>query len=165
MIKSGRLWPWALGLVLGLTVAGNFWVMKLAGSEPSMAVEPDYYQKALAWDSTVNQQRINAALGWLLESKLTEGSGDGARPTVEVVLKNAAGEPIDSAVISVEATHNARAGEIYKVRLAAQGMGSYRATLESARRGIWQLRFEVTAGGERFTAVRRVETIKESTDS
>lgn len=165
MIKSGRLWPWALGSVLSMTVVSNLWVMKLAGSDASLAVEPDYYQKALAWDSTMSQQRVNAALGWSLESSLTEGIGGSSQPMIEVLLKNASGEPIDHAAIFVEATHNARAGEIITVELAPHGTGRYRAMLGSTRRGLWQLRFEVTAAGERFTAVRKLETIGESIGS
>ena len=48
--KGGRGWIAAVVLILGTTVAANFYVMHLAGDDPSFAIEPDYYDRALHWD-------------------------------------------------------------------------------------------------------------------
>ena len=57
-----------MGTVLALTVAGNLWVMRIANADPSFSVEPDYYRKAVDWDSTMAQRARNEALGWQLRS-------------------------------------------------------------------------------------------------
>jgi nitrogen fixation protein FixH len=159
MMKSGKLWPWGLGLVLAVTVAGNIWMMRVAGSDPSFAIEPDYYRKAVEWDSTVAQSVRNQALGWRLSAMLGAPAASGSTVLV-ATLRDANGEPVTGAAITVEATHNARATEILTAELAPAEAGSYRATLPAARRGIWELRFEVERGAERFTATLRADNTR-----
>lgn len=160
MSGRGRLWPWALGTVLAVTMAGNIWVMRLAGSDASFAVEPDYYRKAVDWDSTMAQSGRNTALGWELEAELTPPAADGSS-RVTVSLRGADGAAIAGAVIQLEATHNAQASRVLEATLEATGDGTYRAILPDARRGIWELRFEATRGGDRFTATRRQDTSRD----
>jgi len=155
-MRDGRLWPWGLGLVLAVTIAGNFWVMHVARSDASFAVEPDYYQKALAWDSTRAQEARNDALGWRLEAGLVP-SGDG-RARLDVSLRDAAGAPVAGATVAVEATHNARAADVVRATLDPDPAGGYTAELGAGRPGLWQLRFEVSRGAERFTATLRRDT-------
>lgn len=156
MTREGHLWPWGLGLVLAVTMAGNLWVMHVARSDASFAVEPDYYRRALAWDSTRAQEARNATLGWQLEADLVP-TGDG-RARLEVQLRDAAGTPVTGATVAVEATHNARAADIVRATLDPGPWGGYSAELAAARRGLWQLRFEVSRGTERFTATLRRDT-------
>ena len=56
-MNASRLWPWAIGAVLLITVAANLALFHVAGSDPSFVIEPDYYAKAVAWDSTMAQTR------------------------------------------------------------------------------------------------------------
>ena len=41
-MKPGAGWPIGIALVLCATVVGNLVMMRVAGSDPSMAIEPDY---------------------------------------------------------------------------------------------------------------------------
>jgi nitrogen fixation protein FixH len=160
MMKNGRAWPWALGLVLALTVVGNLWVMRVAGSDPSFVIEPDYYQKAVNWDSTMAQSARNVELGWTLTARLAPAGTDG-NATLTAQLRDAGGAPITGAVLTVEATHNARASEILAAELTAAEDGSYTALLPAARRGLWELRFEAARNGEQFTATVRTDTTRD----
>ena len=65
-MKRGSWWPIGITAVLATTVAANVWVATIASDDPSFAIEPDYYAKAIAWDSTLAQARTNATLGWRL---------------------------------------------------------------------------------------------------
>ena len=56
-MKRGLWWPIAVAAILATTVAANIWVMMIANDDPSFAIEPDYYRKALAWDTTLAQSR------------------------------------------------------------------------------------------------------------
>lgn len=156
MTRDGRYWPWAVGLVLGVTMAGNIWVMRLAGADDSFAIEPDYYQKAVDWDSTMAQASRSTALGWHLDARL--GAPVGGVSQLMVSLQAADSTPVDGAAIRVEATHNARAAQILAAELVPAGPGRYQTDLASARLGRWELRFDVRRGPEHFTTTVRLDT-------
>ena len=151
--RTGRGWPIAVAVILGATVALNLWVARLAGSDPSFAIEPDYYQKALHWDDEMAQQRANEALGWRLEPALAPIDRAGARLTVR--LTDRAGAPLSGATVTVQALAVARASRSVHATLAP-GAGDYGAVLPLHTDGEWELRFEARRGAERFTAVRRL---------
>jgi nitrogen fixation protein FixH len=155
-VKRGSGWPLAVGVILGAGVAANAWVIHLARSDPSFAVEEDYYQRALRWDDELAQRRHNRELGWRLQPTLSPITADsGAR--LSVTLHDAAGRPIDGARVSVRAMHNARAGQPIDAELAGDGAGAYALRLDVRRPGLWELRFDVRHGSERFTAGERVD--------
>lgn len=159
MMQSGKLWPWGLGLVLAITVLGNVWVMRVAGSDPSFAIEPDYYRKAVDWDSTVAQSARNQALGWRLTATLGAPDASGGA-ILTARLHDATGTPLPGATVTVEATHNARASEVLAAELVAGDDGAYTASLPATRRGVWELRFAVERGDERFTATLRTDNTR-----
>lgn len=160
MIRDGRLWPWAIALTLAVTMLGNFRVMRLASADPSFAVEPDYYRKAVAWDSVMAQETRNATLGWTLAARLSPAA-DGRTAEVVADLRQRDGTPVTGAVVLLEATHNARANEILSTALAPATDGRYAARMAGGRRGLWELRFVATRGTDRFTATLRVDTTRD----
>ena len=46
-MKREHLWPAGLTLILAITVAANIWVMRIASDDPSFAIEPNYYARAV----------------------------------------------------------------------------------------------------------------------
>lgn len=149
--RSGIGWPIAVSVILGGTVALNLWVMRLASSDPSFAVEQDYYHKAVAFDSTVAHERASAALGWQLESRV-----DGTR-ALAVTLADRHGVPIRGARVTVEAFAVARSAHVLTDTLAAGTDGRYVARARLDQAGLWELRFAAREGGRTFTTVRRVD--------
>ena len=79
-MKRGAWWPIGITTVLATTVAANLWVMRIANDDPSFAIEPDYYQKAIMWDSTLAQARRDAILGWRLTPQLQVDARDRQDP-------------------------------------------------------------------------------------
>ena len=155
-MKRGLGWPIGMAVILLLTVAANVGVIMVANDDPSFAVEPDYYQKAVHWDDAMAQARANESLGWRLEPSLSLSAGAPARLVVR--LSDSSGAPLAGATLTVQAMHNARAAEVFAATLApADVAGAYRAELPLERAGQWELRFEVTRGAERFTARTRIE--------
>ena len=155
-MKRGTMWPVGIVAVLATTMAANFWVLYVAGHDPSFAIEKDYYRKAVQWDSTMAQARANATLGWRVEPAVSPIAPDGAARVV-VRLRDAQGAPLAGARVRVAALHNARAGHVLEGALAPAGGEGYAITLPLARHGQWELRFDVTRGGQHFTAVERVD--------
>lgn len=154
-MKRGTLWPIGIGAILTITVAANFAVYYVANDDPSLAIERDYYRKAVNWDSTLAQERVNHTLGWRLTPSL--GAFTPARGAdLRVKLTDSTGAPIVGATVRVSAFFNARANHLLDTTLAPAS-GGYEGRLPVNHTGLWELRFEVTRGAARFTSTSRIE--------
>jgi hypothetical protein len=144
-------WPALIIGALVIHVVVSLATVVIATSNPSYAVEEDYYRKALAWDSRRAQERHNLELGWQLDFEVTPAPAAGINPQLVVRLADANGQPLDGARVAVAAFHNARADQIVRAELTATGGGAYACPLAMSRPGRWELRFDVDRGGEHFT--------------
>lgn len=149
MSAKGHLWPVALVGLLAAGVVTNVAFMVVATRDPSFAVEPDYYRKAVEWDRTMAQEATNAELGWRVAARLEPGVGD--TPRILATVRDRDGRPVRGARVSVEAFASVRAGEHTNIGLAPEGDGVYGAALPGARPGLWELRVRVTRGAQVFT--------------
>ena len=147
--KPGTVWPFVIAGALGLHVVGSLVMVYFATSNESYAVEPDYYQKALAWNDKRAQDRHNAELGWQLEFTV-EPVPVGQDPIMRVGLTTLDGEPITDASISVEAFANARRDDVLTAGLVGSESG-YQTALPMRRNGLWEFRITVTRGDDLFT--------------
>jgi len=148
-IKPGTLWPFVIAGALALHVVGSLVMVYFATSNPSYAVEPDYYRKALAWDSKRAQDRYNTELGWRLEFRV-EPAAPGQDPRVCVELTGPDGKPVTGARVAVETFSNIRRDETMTATLTPTDSG-YQAAMPMRGNGLWEFRFTVTRGGELFT--------------
>ena len=155
-MNAAKLWPVAIVGVLAVTVAANVVLLVKAGDPVAAGIEPDYYRRAVAWDSTMAQERHNAALGWQLGAEL--GTAPPGGPPLVVRLTDPTGLPLAGAAIEVEAIHNREAARRVRATLHPAPDGEYTAKLPLAHRGLWELRFTVERAGERFTTRLRRET-------
>jgi hypothetical protein len=153
---SARLWAWAPAALLGGLLTGLATMATLAIRDPSFALEPDYYAKAVAYDQEIAQRGQNAELGWALSTTL--GAAARERPTpLSVKLRAPDGSPVVGAQIAVSALRNAGASVVLEAGLVEQSPGDYRGALRFGRGGIWELRYEVSRGTARFTSSQRHE--------
>ena len=137
--------------VLALTVGANAWILYEANRDPNASVvEPDYYRKAVAYDSTLAQQRRDATLGWQLTA--TPGALDRRGTPLRVTLADRDGRPLAGAVVTLAAIHNLDAGRVVPARFVTDAGGNASARVAFDRAGLWELRFLVRLGTERFTA-------------
>jgi nitrogen fixation protein FixH len=157
-MKAGMGWPIGVVVILGATVIANIAVMRIANDDPSFAVEPDYYRKAVHFDSTMAQQRRNADLGWGVRTRI-DSIGDGTQTRLTVELRDASNYPLPGARVAVMTRHNARANDTLTAVLDEQVPGSYTATLPIARAGEWEVRVDAQHGSQRFVASSRVSAV------
>jgi len=150
-MKPGTLWPYIIAGALGIHVIASLVVVFIATSDPSYAVEEDYYQKAMAWNDKRAQDRTNDTLGWDLEFAVEPRASSGDEPILEVRIRDAQGEPLTGASVSVEAFHNNRSGDIIRMQLRSVEDGIYRLQAPMERNGRWELRFTVDRDGDHFT--------------
>jgi len=152
MIDRARLWPWGIGAVLVLTVAGNVVVYRIANDANAAAVEPDYYRKAVEWDSTLAQEARNRGLGWQAEITLMTLDSTGTS-VATLTLHDAQGAPIIAAGIDLVAIHNSAAATPVHDSTRTDAAGRATIPLPLRHRGLWELRMIATQGATRFTAV------------
>lgn len=155
-VPRERIWPMIIGAVLLLDVAVGVTLIRVAGNDPTGAIEPDYYRKAVTWDSTMAQADRNRALGWTVSPAL-DAIGDRSRPTLSVILHDAEGVPITGARVRVEAMPIAHANDVLEAALAEGDSGRYEARLPVEASGLWEVRMVARRGRDRFTADFRLD--------
>ena len=147
----GAYWPWLLGALMAVVIGANLALVYLATSDPSFAVEEDYYRKALDWDGKRQQDARNAALGWHVDLDVAGTRSADGRVAIVARLRDSAGRPIEDARVRLEAFHNARAARIFRADLARGSGAEYTTALPLRRPGLWEFRIVASRGAERFT--------------
>lgn len=147
-MKPAAMWPAAVVAVLAITVGANAWLMWKAREPNGAVLEPDYYRKAVAWDSLAARQGRSDALRWRAEA--TIGPAAGGRARVRAVLADSLGAPVTGAAVTLEAVHNLAAATPVRAALAETAPGTYEADAALGRPGLWELRLAATRGAEQF---------------
>jgi nitrogen fixation protein FixH len=156
LLRRDRIWPAIIVTLLLGNVTLGVVLMRVASGDPHFAVEPDYYRRAVGWDSTQAQARQNLALGWQLVPAL--GAVGGGDPLLTLVLRDASGAPLDGASVSVEARAVAHASDVLAANLLPTGTpGTYAADLPVAREGLWEVRAVAIRGEDQLTAQLRLD--------
>ena len=151
----GLFW---IGLVIGLLGAQILLLstmVYIATSDPSFAVEPDYYQKGLNWDATARQLNENRKLGWNVRLSIPRESTFAGERAVTCRLSDPDGQPIEGAVVDLVAFPHARGTQRISVLLEEQEPGQYGAAVPLHRSGLWEFRFAIRRGEDSFTHVMR----------
>ncbi len=152
MKKGSWGWPLGITLLLATFVGSNLFLMHVAGSDPSFAIEPDYYKKAIAFDSTMAEERRSNTLGWHAEARIDAMH---ATHTVIVALTDAQQKPLTGAVVVVHARFNARANDVVADTLTETPAGVYSAPLVASHAGEWEVQIDARRGSAHFmTSVR-----------
>ena len=152
-MKKGWAWPLAIVGLLALCIGANGLLLVRAVGDPSFAVEPDYYAKAIAWDAHQRQARVNAELGWSVDVEVAPAELSTGRAQVTARLRDRAGRDVEGAVVTLEAFHNARAAAIVTAALEEATDHTYGAGAPIVRPGLWELRLTARRGADTFTAV------------
>jgi nitrogen fixation protein FixH len=155
-MKPGAGWPIGIAVILGATVVANLVVMRVATNDPSFAIEPDYYKKAVAFDSTIAEERRSNALGWTATSTIVASDSAG-RPTLTVRLLDAQRRPVQGATMKAVALANVRANDLVSVALTEAAPGEYAARLGARISGQWEVRVDAVRGADHFTTSTRAD--------
>lgn len=152
-MKREHWWPVGIVTALALTVGVNVVVFVLAAQGDGAGAVPDYYQRAIAWDSTRAEAARSDSLGWGLRAALAAPSGDGAAMTIG--LTDAAGRPVEGARVRIAgyALAHAQVTRTDTV-LTASGDG-YAVRLPVPRVEWYEFRLTADRGAQRFVAELR----------
>lgn len=159
-MKKGMGWPIGVVAILVATVASNISVIVLTRDDPSFAVEPDYYRKAVAWDSTQQRVAQSDALHWRLSAHVSAPDGEGVAGsrTLTIDLTDNAGAVVRNATLSGSLLHVARANDVQRVAFTENEAGQYVVTVPMPRDGIWELRLAAQRQTDRFQETVRIDT-------
>jgi len=152
-MKRGWYWPFLLVGLLASGVAANLYFLARAVGDPSFAVEPDYYAKALAWDAHQAQERENVTLGWSVALEVTPADLATGRAHLVARLTDREGGFVTGAAVALTAFHNARAAKVLTASLTETAEHDYVAEMPIVRPGLWEFRVTARRGSETFTAV------------
>lgn len=146
---------WALFPVglLGILISVQVVLFSLSRNDPSFAVEPDYYQKAVNWDQHAAQRVVNTKLAWRPVVEVVQRDG---KPVLRVALRAANSEAITNAGVSVTAFPNARANQVQSISLRESEPGVYMGPLDVPFSGEWEVRLAAIRFGATFTHTARV---------
>lgn len=158
-MKAGMAWPIGIVVILSTTVIANLAVMRIANNDPAFAIEPDYYKKAVAFDSTMAQERRSNALGWVASTRIAPVT-DGAATRLHVTLRDEASQPVVGATVLVTALFNARANALINATLVEDSAGVYSAPMAISTPGEWEVRITATRDTSHFmTSLRTTVTV------
>lgn len=155
LLRKDRVWPTIVVALLGGNLALGAVLIRVANADPHFAVEPDYYRRAVDWDSTRAQAARNAALGWTWTPSLGAVRGD--RVPMMLAITTRDGTPVDGATVTVEARAVAHASDVLVDTLAARGAGWYGTALPMRRTGLWEFRLRATRGETVATTELRLD--------
>ncbi|MGF1511674.1 MAG: FixH family protein [Myxococcota bacterium] len=149
-MKNGAWFPYMLIGLLLVSVGANVYLIIRATNDPSFAVEPDYYAKAVDWDVQRAEQAASDRLGWNVDMEFTATE-------LRVHLLDSAGIPVDGATVEVEVFHNARAQNRIAAVMRPDGPGEYVLNRPFEREGLWEVRLSAVRRDDRFVHVQREE--------
>ena len=158
--KAGRFWAWLPAGLLGTMFVGLGTLAYIAIDDPSFALEPNYYDKAVHWDSSEAEARASNVLGLKLEftSPLTVGANGSVN--VQLGVKDRRELAFSGAQVQIEAFPNAYASHVEHILLRETAAGVYTGDLSRGVVGLWELRIVVKQGALRYGEVRRLDVVK-----
>jgi nitrogen fixation protein FixH len=149
-------WVWPTVVVALLTgqlvVCGV--IVFASSSDPTVAVEPDYYEKAISWDQQAAQRERSRQLGWsatVTVDPLTDRTGARA---VGINLRDRNSDSICGAAVRATVFHHACARERFETEFNETADGRYVARLPLKRDGVWEFRIQAQRGSDVFTLTR-----------
>jgi len=152
---KGRAWLWPALIVAGLAlhVTTLVIVVLIATRDPSFAVEPNHYQKALRWDATAARLRESHQLGWAASLQLDPVSDVMGRRHLVCRIRDKNGVNVVGAIVHLVIFHHARAADRVHVTLDPEQDGTYTATVPMKRPGLWECRVDARRGDDVFDTV------------
>jgi len=158
-VNTGSFWAWVPALLLGSMLVGLGTLAYIAIDDPSFALEPNYYDKAVHWDQSQAALRESDALGLELTLAPLTIASDG-QVKLELAVNARGGLSFTGAEVRVEAFPNAFASRIAQVTLRETAPGVYTGELPHGIPGLWEVRLAVKRGAASFQQVLRRDVSK-----
>lgn len=158
-VPRPRSWQWPLAVfgLLGFQLCVCGVGLYFATSDPSVAIEPRYYEKALAWDDEAAQRATNTRLGWVASLAVSDDADAAGRRNLRLALTTNDARPLDGAKVKLVAFHHTRSSDRLVAELAPESDGFYAAWLPLRQSGWWEVRVRIERGPEVFTQIEPID--------
>lgn len=153
-LTSAQRWPAAIVAVLLAQVVFGAWMSHVASDDPHFAVEPNYYARAVNWDSTMAQARVDQATGWRATATLTRAAGSPA--ILHIALVDSVGAAAVADTVTAELRAIAHSNDVTRLTLTRDSTG-YSASVADAGHGLWDVQLRAIHRRALFTAKLRTE--------
>ncbi len=161
-IPAHIAWPMAVvGLIL-LGMTSTFGVLIASRSDGGPQVIKQYYQQAVAWDSTAAVRQASLDLGWTLDVSRSRKDGQ-TELLVRIVDRD--GHPVPGLSGELRLSRPQSTGVLERLPLlpeAAHGDAGHDTPLPALRaiptasgRGLWDVEVDVRSGDTRFVGTVR----------
>lgn len=152
---TGRTVLLALAAFFGVMLLANGALILTAFESWSGITGPKPYERGLAYNRTLEEARVQTALGWQVTSSF---SAAGSRAgTLAVEIRDGGGAAIDGAAVHVFLVRPTQAGHDFEVALVPQGDGRYAGPLEFPLPGQWHVTVEISAGQHVHRSATRIQ--------
>ncbi len=142
MVSPRTFWVGMIVGLLSLSVGVNLLVLFKFAESPKESLEEDWEAKAENWNEFQVQHTINRKLGWKLD--VIEDQPTGVDPVAFMVtLRDKNKQSIESATITLKASHNAHYAERQLLHAEEIEAGRYRVEMAIPYSGMWQFHGEV----------------------
>lgn len=148
--KSRLIWCGVVVGLLSLQILGCVVAAILATSSKSMAVLPDYHQKALQWDQLRAQQAEIEQLGWQAVVDVSPPMDVYRNRMLTVRIQKKNGKAVDVTDLEVTVYHHANANAQHVPDMEELAPGTFRGKVRLPKQGIWQLQAMVHAEGKQI---------------
>jgi nitrogen fixation protein FixH len=128
-------------LILQLVIGGLAY--KLATGDPSVAVMPDYHQRALHWDDEIARRKRSDQLGWTSTLQWDAHSQGKVGREFAVQVKDSNGNAIAGGQASLRFFHHTRGGDVATMNLKERSPGEYVGLLPMSQPGLWDVEFSL----------------------
>lgn len=166
--RAKRKWTAIIFAFLGVSMSMWLYAAMLAVRDPSMAIVPDYHEKALRWDEHMARQAKSEAMGWTVHPIAPSQVDSDGKGMVTVFLRDRDGKPIDGVKGQVRVYHHARASEVQRTDFRAVGasdsgleagseIGTYQFPVSHFRTGTWQIELALEKDGVNFEWARAID--------
>lgn len=150
------LWPTLIIGMLAFHTVGLILVAIVASSDPSFSVEPNYYEKALAWDASREEKRDPQTDGYSITSRLSALEGDYGHGELVLSIERD-NLPMTGLDIGATIFHIGRADDRQELVLQERAPGEYVGRAVVRRDGRWEARYRVNLSERTYAFARRME--------
>ncbi|MCA9158177.1 MAG: FixH family protein [Planctomycetales bacterium] len=141
--RARRWWVSAIVGLLGLQVVVGVGSVLLAVGDPTVAIVPNYHQKALDWDASQRAAHLTEKLGWEVVPLVSLTSPETGKRLVRVAIRDRSDQPVSDLNLSAKVYHHARGSEVYELTFVETDAGYYEAMTSLVQPGMWQVSLQI----------------------
>jgi hypothetical protein len=143
--KAMRFWTCVICGFFSIDFTIAAIAISMAAGDPSFRSIPGYGERAVAWDVRQERKLSSRKLGWKVEVNRVEPSRD----AIEVVVRDAADDPVTGCKGSIQMFHFTRVADQLRGELIEIEPGVYRTSINVSKAGRWQMDLVIHAEGKR----------------